>query len=220
MRAASQDARPRPRHPLTTHSCGSHDPRRGCTAHTRMGSCVTRLPGGDRGAAPVRKRGPVTMQHEGLRRRARGSAHCHVRRRLAQGCAHLWTNQEPCGRASQPIRSGSHSRRRGGRGKSLQSEVQKEKVRLRQPIRGWGAYRARERARTLANTRQELEGLQFLFFLFFSPWPNLEWVSSRCTTRAGLSAPRPIIVFRRAPARGGGRARRGGGVGASLAQDL
>lgn len=81
------------------------------------------------------------MQHEGLRRRRRGSAqgpgtppHCHVRRRNAQGA-----------RISRPIRShgagGGKPRpfqTQGRRGKSLQSEVQKEKVRLCQPIRGWG----------------------------------------------------------------------------------
>lgn len=116
---------------------------RGCTGRTRTGSCITRLPGGAAGAGPVRKRGPVRMQHEGLRRRRRSSAqepgappHCHVRRRNAQ-----------CARISRPIRSHragpwkgcGRPRRLEGVGKSLQSEVQKEKVRLCQPIRGGGA---------------------------------------------------------------------------------
>lgn len=83
------------------------------------------------GAVPVRKRGPVRMQHEGLRRRRRGSAHgpgapptATFDRGSSFGYAHVSANQEPHGRAAE---SSGHSRGVGGVGKVASQKSRKRK---------------------------------------------------------------------------------------------
>lgn len=99
---------------------------------------------------PVRKRGPVRMQHEGLRRRKRSPAQGSgtpptatfdgesgwVRASLHQSGATRPGSGKP-----QPFQTC------GRRGKSRQSEVQKEKVGFRQRIRRWGTLGLCARAR-------------------------------------------------------------------------
>lgn len=114
---------------------------RGRTGLTRAGSASAQFPvcrAGGRCQLGIR--GPVRKQHEGFRRRKRGSApqpgtppHCHVRRRIARGS-----------RMSRPIRSrraqapegSSHSRPAEGVGESHQSQGQGEKVLRQEPMRG------------------------------------------------------------------------------------
>lgn len=52
----------------------TQDPGRDRTSRTPAGSGVPDFLAATRGAVPVRKRGPVRMQHEGLRKRRRSSA--------------------------------------------------------------------------------------------------------------------------------------------------
>lgn len=100
-----------------------------------------------RGRCQLRRRGPVRMQHEGFRRRRRSPAprlrtppHCHVRRRIARGARTSW----PIGSRRAPAsEGGSHSRPEESVGESRQSQVEREKVLRREPMRGWGRVRAR-----------------------------------------------------------------------------
>lgn len=57
----------------------------------------------------------------------------------------------------------------GRRGKSRQSEVQKEKVGFRQRIRRWGTLGLCARARAVANPRQEPKGLRVFVDLVAQP---------------------------------------------------
>lgn len=124
------------------------------------------------GAVPVRKRGPVRMQHEGLRRRRRSSA-----QGLGTPPTATFDRESGWVRASLSqsgaTRTGSGKQRPfqtcGRRGKSRQSEVQKEKVRLRQRIRRWGTKGLCARARTVANPRQELKSLRAFYHFVAQP---------------------------------------------------
>ena len=93
---------------------GLHGRRR--TGLTRAGSASTQLPacraGG--GRCQVGIRGPVRKQHEGFRRRKRGSApqlrnppHCHVRQRIARGARTSWPIRS---RRTRVPEGSSHSR--------------------------------------------------------------------------------------------------------------
>lgn len=144
---------------------------------------------------------------------ARDSAPCHVRRRTAQGA-----------RISRPIRS----RRAGpwpaaappGVGKAWEKSPVTSPERESSPrpanqrLGNAACERARARCGPIPGEDGRASGS------FRAPRPRLEWVSSPRAERVGLSAPRPIRRRGGARARGGWRARRGGGVGASPAQDL
>ena len=85
------------------------------TGLTRAGSASAQLPACRAGGrCQVGIRGPVRKQHEGFRRRKRGSApqlrnppHCHVRQRIARGARTSWPIRS---RRTRVPEGSSHSR--------------------------------------------------------------------------------------------------------------